>query len=429
MDWLWKEWANVLRIRNEGVPVVGFTWYSLTDQVDWDAALRAPLGNVNPVGLFDHNRDPRTVGLAYQHLVRLFGGDLSEDPDGTIAQPKSVRSSLFTGTGVDLCLGQTSFNEDTTTWASAIFAASDEVTHAEFHRFVERLDLREALWPAGSREEEASGTDLKALLRGSGGAGPLDRTADPAKQLLTLVLELALELAFELVLALELVLLLALELVLVLELVLELAGTAAEEATEAAGDGAEQLLVLALLLELQLLLALQLLFALFLELKLLLAFEFSLELHLQLAVTRAHGAPPSGVPMRPFYEPRGVPFQSHVSGAFRRAWDDRSSPRHATGCQRCVSVPSPYVNGAVTPALACRGSGRGWHVERRIHGAGSWRHHTRGARRSGGGAAPGLGAGQQPTRAGRHRRPGGHDGGPDPLPDYAGGASRVGGPG
>jgi hypothetical protein len=34
--WLRKEWANVLRVRNSGVPIVGFTWYSLTDQVDWE---------------------------------------------------------------------------------------------------------------------------------------------------------------------------------------------------------------------------------------------------------------------------------------------------------------------------------------------------------------------------------------------------------
>ena len=40
VNWLWKQWANVLRVRNDGVPIVGFTWYSLTDQVDWDTALR-----------------------------------------------------------------------------------------------------------------------------------------------------------------------------------------------------------------------------------------------------------------------------------------------------------------------------------------------------------------------------------------------------
>ncbi|RYZ80318.1 MAG: glycosyl hydrolase family protein, partial [Proteobacteria bacterium] len=38
VQWLWKQWANVLRVRNKGVPIVGFTWYSLTDQIDWDTA-------------------------------------------------------------------------------------------------------------------------------------------------------------------------------------------------------------------------------------------------------------------------------------------------------------------------------------------------------------------------------------------------------
>lgn len=78
--WLWRQWHNVQLIRQTGVPVVGFTWYSLNDQVDWDIALREPLGNVNPVGLFDLNRDPRVVGLAYQHFVHLFGPDLSGAP-------------------------------------------------------------------------------------------------------------------------------------------------------------------------------------------------------------------------------------------------------------------------------------------------------------------------------------------------------------
>src|SRR5512140_3653796 len=67
--WLWKQWANVLRIRNDGVPMVGFTWYSLIDQVDWDTALREPNGNVNPLGLFDLDRKIRPVGEAYRKLM------------------------------------------------------------------------------------------------------------------------------------------------------------------------------------------------------------------------------------------------------------------------------------------------------------------------------------------------------------------------
>lgn len=69
VDWLWKEWANVLRVRNNGVPIVGFTWYSLTDQVDWDTALRMKNGNINPLGLFDIDRNIRKVGTAYKQLI------------------------------------------------------------------------------------------------------------------------------------------------------------------------------------------------------------------------------------------------------------------------------------------------------------------------------------------------------------------------
>jgi beta-glucosidase/6-phospho-beta-glucosidase/beta-galactosidase len=67
--WLWKEWSNVLRLRNDGIPVVGFTWYSLTDQVDWDSALREDAGHVNPLGLYDLERQVRPVGVAYKKLI------------------------------------------------------------------------------------------------------------------------------------------------------------------------------------------------------------------------------------------------------------------------------------------------------------------------------------------------------------------------
>ena len=69
VKWLWKEWANVLRLRNVGIPTVGFTWYSLTDQVDWDSALRFQNGNVNKLGLYDLDRNIRQVGTAYKQLI------------------------------------------------------------------------------------------------------------------------------------------------------------------------------------------------------------------------------------------------------------------------------------------------------------------------------------------------------------------------
>jgi beta-glucosidase/6-phospho-beta-glucosidase/beta-galactosidase len=74
-NWLWRQWHNVQLIRQHGVPVVGFTWYSLVDQVDWDGGLAHPRGHVNPVGLFDLNRHARPVAQAYRHLAAMYRRD------------------------------------------------------------------------------------------------------------------------------------------------------------------------------------------------------------------------------------------------------------------------------------------------------------------------------------------------------------------
>lgn len=69
--WLWRQWHNVQLLRAAGVPLVGFTWYSLTDQTDWEIGLAHADGRVDPVGLFDLNRDSRAVGLSYRHLIDM----------------------------------------------------------------------------------------------------------------------------------------------------------------------------------------------------------------------------------------------------------------------------------------------------------------------------------------------------------------------
>jgi len=75
--WLWRQWHNVQLLAKDGVPLVGFTWYSLTDQIDWSIAMSEAIGIVYPVGLFDLNREARTVGLSYKHLIDLY----RDEPD------------------------------------------------------------------------------------------------------------------------------------------------------------------------------------------------------------------------------------------------------------------------------------------------------------------------------------------------------------
>ncbi len=80
--WLWKQWANVLRMRRDAVPVMGFTWYSLTDQVDWDTSLVEQNNRVNACGLFDLERRPRSVAKAYRQLIGAFQNETTLLPHG-----------------------------------------------------------------------------------------------------------------------------------------------------------------------------------------------------------------------------------------------------------------------------------------------------------------------------------------------------------
>jgi beta-glucosidase len=73
VNWLHKQWANVMQARQRLVPILGFTWYSITDQMDWDTALREQNGRVTPVGLYDLNRNIRPVGKAYKNLIAEWG--------------------------------------------------------------------------------------------------------------------------------------------------------------------------------------------------------------------------------------------------------------------------------------------------------------------------------------------------------------------
>ncbi len=70
--WLWKSWANIQQLRRHGVPICGMTWYSLTDQIDWDTALRENNGRVHTVGLYDLDRKIRPVGHAYKRLIEQW---------------------------------------------------------------------------------------------------------------------------------------------------------------------------------------------------------------------------------------------------------------------------------------------------------------------------------------------------------------------
>jgi beta-glucosidase/6-phospho-beta-glucosidase/beta-galactosidase len=82
VHWLKKQWANLYRLKQDGVPVIGFTWYSLIDQVDWDSALRNDHGHINSLGLYDINRKIRPVGHEYKNLIAQWKDVLANEGYG-----------------------------------------------------------------------------------------------------------------------------------------------------------------------------------------------------------------------------------------------------------------------------------------------------------------------------------------------------------
>jgi beta-glucosidase/6-phospho-beta-glucosidase/beta-galactosidase len=83
-EWLLKQWANLHMLKKDGVPIVGFTWYSLLHQVDWDSALVNDAGNINELGLYDLDRNITPVGLAYKHLIEEWKEILMEESYGLL---------------------------------------------------------------------------------------------------------------------------------------------------------------------------------------------------------------------------------------------------------------------------------------------------------------------------------------------------------
>lgn len=92
--WLQTQWANVRRLKRDGIPIYGFTWYSLTDQVDWDSALRFDNGNVNALGLFDLDRKIRPVGEAYKTLISQWKTALEDESYVLYLKPPYYDSAL-----------------------------------------------------------------------------------------------------------------------------------------------------------------------------------------------------------------------------------------------------------------------------------------------------------------------------------------------
>jgi hypothetical protein len=90
-DWLQKQWANVLRLKQDGVPIVEFTWYGLVDLVGWDDLLRNNNTDLVPAVLCTLDRTVRAVGRSYKRLIGSWGPHLREPDLSVRGAPQGLK--------------------------------------------------------------------------------------------------------------------------------------------------------------------------------------------------------------------------------------------------------------------------------------------------------------------------------------------------
>ena len=84
--WLEKSVGDVRRLRAEGFPVVGYTWWPVIDHLDWDGALLHQTGHIHPVGIYRLERRPNgtlerlPTGLRNAYRTLIEGGDATAGP-------------------------------------------------------------------------------------------------------------------------------------------------------------------------------------------------------------------------------------------------------------------------------------------------------------------------------------------------------------
>ncbi len=96
-SWLDFTLSDIRKLRSEGVPVIGYTWWPLIDHLDWDGALRHHVGKIHRVGIYelqretngDLTRHPTPLTELYRNLIQR-----GDEPAGELAPEKIEQKQI-----------------------------------------------------------------------------------------------------------------------------------------------------------------------------------------------------------------------------------------------------------------------------------------------------------------------------------------------
>ena len=82
------------RLRAEGFPIIGYTWWPVIDHLDWDGALLHQTGHIHPVGIYRLQRgsggrlERHPTGLRDAYKALIDGGNAAA---GTLVESDAQR--------------------------------------------------------------------------------------------------------------------------------------------------------------------------------------------------------------------------------------------------------------------------------------------------------------------------------------------------
>jgi beta-glucosidase len=92
VSWLDDQWGDIIALRASGIPVRGFTWYSLTDQIDWQHGLRIERNDLHPVGLYDLERRARPVAQRYREIISQWTPVFASQTSHEVMELREMRA-------------------------------------------------------------------------------------------------------------------------------------------------------------------------------------------------------------------------------------------------------------------------------------------------------------------------------------------------
>jgi beta-glucosidase/6-phospho-beta-glucosidase/beta-galactosidase/glycosyltransferase involved in cell wall biosynthesis len=164
--WLEKTVDDIRQLREEGVPMLGFIWWPLLDQLDWDGAMTHRIGKIHEVGLFNLHRQPGGIlKRTTTPLIKMFR-EMMEAGEERVGKLETVsRSAGFDAKQTPLSTSESWEELESPAGGSAVLAKEDVAAGVSSAKGKPKTATPESVEIVGSKSTDRYGIVVFSHLR------------------------------------------------------------------------------------------------------------------------------------------------------------------------------------------------------------------------------------------------------------------------